>query len=105
MWLLENCYMAIAFEVYLKTNTLKMLLLMFGYNVLLIAFVCFFGMPLLGQVSFVHVQEVVMAFVVVMQLLFWHLLGLRKALKGILVAQLCVCVTLIIVYLIYYNVN
>ncbi len=82
-----------------------MLLLMFGYNSSLITFVYLFGMPLLGQLSFIQVQVVVTAFVAVLQLLFWRLLGLKKALKGIFVAQLCVCVTLIIVYLIYYNVS
>ncbi len=78
---------------------------MFSYNGSLITFVYLFGMPLLGQLSFVHIQVVAMAFIVFMQLLFWRLLGLKKALKGIFVAQLCVCVTLIVVYLTYYNVS
>lgn len=103
--LLQNFYMSIALQLYPQTNKLVMYALLFFINGLISMGAYFLGKTLMAYIDEIPTYLSVASEAVLLQLLFWSALVDKRALRAILVAQICVCVTLIGVYLIYYLVK
>lgn len=103
--LVQNFYMSLFFQEYRRTYAIAMLIGMFFSNSLMVFGVYIFGQTLISQLALYQVFALSACIVAVMQYIWWRMLGLTSELKGVLLAQLCVCATLLVSYTLYYLVN
>lgn len=87
LWLLENFFMAIFFQLHTRLNTLFNLCLMFFLNVAFIVPAYVVGSCMLFAYSFMPVLLMSVAFVVLMHYLFWLAQGYEHEIGAIVLAQ------------------
>ena len=104
-WLLQNFYMSIAVQSYKRIYTIANLLLIFTLNSMLVGIAYGIGSYMLFAHSMYNVLCMSVAFVCLIESMFWYAHGWVQESKGIVCAQVCAALTLCLVYLIaeYYG--